>query len=82
MGLPKQKVSRVLAHHLVFISRFLDNLPHLLDMWTVMLHFRGPPSKRHGSMSGAIASLGVGKLADKLLEDGQNLKDCSTSTDF
>lgn len=47
-----------------------------------MLDFRGPRSKRHGSMSGAIASLGVGKLADKLLEDGQNLKDCSTSTDI
>jgi len=48
----------------------------------VMLDFRGPQSKPHGSMSGAIASLGVGKLADKLLEDGQNLKDCSTSTDI
>lgn len=47
-----------------------------------MLDFRGPRSKRHGSMSGAIASLGVGKLADKLLEDGQNLKDCSTSNDI
>ena len=75
-------------------SGFLKFSPDFMVTWAILsicgpgrLHQRRscwtwPPGKPRYGMSGAIASLGIGKLADKLLEDGQNLKEWSTSTDI